>query len=149
MAYGHYFLYATPRGFVSYLDLLDTLDLQVPFGYLGPLAFRLCLSTLKLWFYFSTSTHSSSLPGAHIKICIYFFFKRHRQISQICHPARLCIVFGGSGIQVFVKENFWRIFGGGWEETNTGGPNTAPLGTQIQFFCIQSTLFRVFKPTKS
>ena len=55
-------------------------------------------------------------------------------------PKRLCSMFGGSDIQVSVKGNFWRIFGGGWAETKTGGPNTAPSGAQIQFlFCIQST----------
>ena len=32
----------------------------------------LCLSTLKLWFYFSTSTHSSSLPWADFQKCILY-----------------------------------------------------------------------------
>ena len=31
---------------------------------------RFCLSTLKLWFYFSTSRHSSSLPDANFQKCI-------------------------------------------------------------------------------
>jgi hypothetical protein len=41
------------------------------------------------------------------------------QISSICHLGRLCIMFWGWGIQVSVKANIQRIFGGGWAETNT------------------------------
>ena len=77
-----------------------------------------------------------------------YFFRCVWQISFICHPERLCSMFGGSGIQVSVKGNFRRIFVGGWAETKTGDLNTAPRGPNSVFFSIQSTLSRVFKPTK-
>ena len=48
-----------------------------------------------------------------------------------------CSRFGGSGIQVSVKGNFWRIFCGflcgGCAETKTRGPNTFPRGPFILF----------------
>ena len=91
---------------------------------------RLCLSTLKIWFYFSMSTHFSSLPGAifknvfYNKICVW-------QISFICHFSNA--IFGGFSTE-------------GEQKPKLLPP---PLGLQIQFFCIQSTYLRVFKPTKS
>ena len=82
----------------------------------------LSLSTLKLRFYFSTSTHSSSLPRAAFQKNI-FCKNKNKCVWQtffICHSGRLCSMLEGWGNQISKKGSFWWIFSGGWAETKTG-----------------------------
>ena len=60
---------------------------------------RMLLSTLKLWFYFLNSTHSSPLPKDNFQKCISF----------ICHPRRLYTCLG---TEVFGFP--WRVIFGGF-----------------------------------
>ena len=55
-------------------------------------------------------------------------------------------MFGGSGIQVFVNGHFGGFLAEGEQKPKLGGQIQPPRGT---FFCIQSTLLTVFKPTNS
>ena len=105
---------------------------------------RFCCSTLKLWFYFSTFTHSSSLPEAN---CQKHILKK-MCMANIFHmpPKRLCSKFEGSGIQVtvkgnFSKINFWRLWflvrWGGWDARRrmfSTIPPSPPHSTSMDLF---------------
>ena len=99
----------------------------------------LFLSTLKFWFYFSTSIYSSSLLGANFQKCI--FIKQKMRMTNIFHmpPQEAMWHVLGLRYSSFRDGSFLADCRRRVSRNQNWGAKFSPPGAHIKFFGITST----------